>query len=1196
MRQIEEYISPLIEGQFPAFYRDEGQMFIAFVKAYYEWAESNLQLLTFEDSTDFNKGDTITQGSQTGKILAVYDSSFLIQLDQFDVFKCNTLCNDLTICTSSSGGSSYISTAKSFNHEYLSRKLVDIRDIDTTIDKFIVSFKNKYLPDIQFNTASNKRLFIKNSLDFYRSKGTERAVDLFFKLIYAIEADVYYPGDDIFKLSDNEYVDVQYLEVPDNENNVQFVGQTIIGADSRATAFVERLVRKRKGSRYIELMYLSNVIGNFQTSEQISTTSLTTNYMSKIIGSVSSAEVVASVPGHQVGDSLSVVDGNGIRAKLRVSEVEDVTGLVQFEVLKDGWGYSSSAEVLGSDKIIRFNNITVENENWFYDNFAFRQFETIQQDLISFTANTDNLVEFAANGTFVPASNDVVTAVNDTNDDIFFGTVVDVDSQTFTVEYRQIDWSDTTAIESITELTVDTLDANGDIVSTNNATVNSSIIVTSDVIASGQTVISYDGSNTEFEGTVVSSNTTSGVVVVNYSASTYANDSIITSITELKNSGNTDTMNVASVSFVNATANVIAISNTSTFNYSYTGDTQLNRFDVLYQKNDRGSEYANAVVTLATANAEQGVYLVDVDRISGAFRSNRPFYRKSDNAEYTLNQISNTSVGVIDAVNSFYPTANTYGQQSGSYSNTDIFSFVTKANFTVSSLQNTQEYYNFYADDAISSANLNQVINSTSYGLSANASIGFDGVISDALSFSNVDIGSLNVILTTNPGVGYLAEPFYTVYDPKSKHLERYDYQIIYSDLEKNFKVGEIIEASNTVSSGASAVITKHDRPNRTIYATRITLPTASFPTIEEVANTALSDITDFTVGEEFTGLDTNITATISYVNEIRRDDRTGLNADISSQTFSGNGYISSVSVIDSGFGYQEGERINAQLDKTPSKISQFDLNLGRQGVAPGYFTSRKGFLSSDKRLHDNDFYQEYSYQVLTSLPFETYKKTLVDVLHVAGTKPFGKYVGTTVVNLGIDITTEVSDFEIGKIDRFDNESTIYPFRVVPTFRPPVFDLSGEIFEPVVRHTLHPSTFTEEQTFYGARQYTLLEPTTLASSESFFTLDVRPTLRPESVTDGDNFFTPVVNQLLHPESINNTQVFETSTVRHTLRPSTETNTSTFETATLDEGFVRPGLLGSGNQFFTTNIIGGTLYAPQDYTTPELRGYVSEDAT
>ena len=35
-----EYISTFIEQQFPAFYREEGPQFIAFVKAYYEWMES----------------------------------------------------------------------------------------------------------------------------------------------------------------------------------------------------------------------------------------------------------------------------------------------------------------------------------------------------------------------------------------------------------------------------------------------------------------------------------------------------------------------------------------------------------------------------------------------------------------------------------------------------------------------------------------------------------------------------------------------------------------------------------------------------------------------------------------------------------------------------------------------------------------------------------------------------------------------------------------------------------------------------------------------------------------------------------------------------------------------------------------------------------------------------------------------------
>jgi len=35
-----EYISTFIEQQFPAFYREEGPKFIEFVKAYYEWMES----------------------------------------------------------------------------------------------------------------------------------------------------------------------------------------------------------------------------------------------------------------------------------------------------------------------------------------------------------------------------------------------------------------------------------------------------------------------------------------------------------------------------------------------------------------------------------------------------------------------------------------------------------------------------------------------------------------------------------------------------------------------------------------------------------------------------------------------------------------------------------------------------------------------------------------------------------------------------------------------------------------------------------------------------------------------------------------------------------------------------------------------------------------------------------------------------
>ena len=38
-----EFISTFISQQFPAFYKEEGDKFIQFVKAYYEWLEQNGQ-------------------------------------------------------------------------------------------------------------------------------------------------------------------------------------------------------------------------------------------------------------------------------------------------------------------------------------------------------------------------------------------------------------------------------------------------------------------------------------------------------------------------------------------------------------------------------------------------------------------------------------------------------------------------------------------------------------------------------------------------------------------------------------------------------------------------------------------------------------------------------------------------------------------------------------------------------------------------------------------------------------------------------------------------------------------------------------------------------------------------------------------------------------------------------------------------
>ena len=39
LSDFEDFISPLIESQFPNVYKEDGPVFVAFVKAYYEYLE-----------------------------------------------------------------------------------------------------------------------------------------------------------------------------------------------------------------------------------------------------------------------------------------------------------------------------------------------------------------------------------------------------------------------------------------------------------------------------------------------------------------------------------------------------------------------------------------------------------------------------------------------------------------------------------------------------------------------------------------------------------------------------------------------------------------------------------------------------------------------------------------------------------------------------------------------------------------------------------------------------------------------------------------------------------------------------------------------------------------------------------------------------------------------------------------------------
>lgn len=339
MKKIESLISPFVENQFPSFYKEEGEQFIAFVKAYYEWMESANNVL------------------------------------------------------------------------YQARKLPDYRDIDTTIDEFLVQFKEKYLKNIQFDTATNKELLVKNSLDLYRSKGTERSIDLFFKLVYGTPAEVYYPGENILRVSDGIWERPEYLEVTHSRYNVDYVGKQIVGSLSGAKGFVEKFIRRKTNAGYVDLLYISGREGNFYNGELIGLNVNNTPVYdrakrAKLIGSVRRVVIQDRGRGFRVGDIVSFNGtSNGSGGLARVVSVGEATGIVDFIFIDGGYGYTVDSESIISEKVISLENVVANTNGDQY----FRLFEQLIEPIVntSFTSASANLVigdsvfRYAANGQLV---------------------------------------------------------------------------------------------------------------------------------------------------------------------------------------------------------------------------------------------------------------------------------------------------------------------------------------------------------------------------------------------------------------------------------------------------------------------------------------------------------------------------------------------------------------------------------------------------------------------------------------------------------------------------------------------------------------------------------------------------------------------------------------------------------------------------
>lgn len=789
------------------------------------------------------------------------------------------------------------------NPVYESRTLLNYRDVDETVDEFLIHFKKKFLADIQFETTTNKRLFIKNALDFYRSKGTERSVELLFKLVYGEDPEVYFPSQDIFRLSDNEWVKPTYLEVSSSPYNLLFINEQITGVTSGATAFVESYVRKRVGSKYIDVLFISVPTGDFETGEIIRLSSgRVVADLPVVVGSTSSIDIIGGSLGFSVGDIVSFESNTGLQGKARVSEVSDITGVVDFNLEDSGFGY-----FIDSDVVISSKNLGIQNAS----NTNFVLFETVTQPKA-------NVFMDDVTGTF--SINDVVN---------FY-------------------YSDDTpaGVGKVMEISQDQL-----YVSLVSGTIKSDLLTVN---------------------TAISTNT--------ISVKTATANALVTAIIDKT-----------------VTANVIG------YNTNTIGVTQITSSYPFVSLDGNYIEFSNSGIVANVSSVSTG---------SGA--------------SFKIANLTNRET---------------------------LWYFPDRL-----SDKNTDNVF-FYDVDLANNA----------FGLPKNPAANISTILYDALDIKIGDIGGIAGITAENPGSDYNVDPFVVVIEPTIYGFDKRDYII---DLTVTSGPGFIVgERVTQVSSLANSVILEVENSGQPQYgelvyqsngtanvATGIVrsfsiaantgtvsldfvdgafvvdypitfwsgdtadvtaidesqVQTTAYGIVKEVVDSTTIKVKRISFNDSFNtdggsiiGSSTATHATINFVSPDEQDPAIGINGVVSANVQAGAGAIKSLQVIDSGFGYRQDEVISA-VSEDGSRVVSIKLNLNRQGVGEGYYNSSKSFVSADKYIQDGEYYQEYSYEVLSRLPFSKYADVLKKALHVAGTKAFGSVVMSSVNPVDIVSTSEI--------------------------------------------------------------------------------------------------------------------------------------------------------------------------------------------
>lgn len=934
-------ISNLIKNQFPSFYQEDGPNFIAFVEAYYEWME------------------------QTGNVIGD------------------------------------------------SRNLLSYRDVDTTLPEFLNHFTAKYLYGIPDKIKFDKRFLIKHVLDIYRAKGTIRGYKLLFKLLYDEDVQIYLPSRDIFTTSDGQWYQPQYLEVNTKDVTGSYVGQLVRGTTSGAEAVIDQFIQQPVGNMVKNILYLTDIQGQFVRGEKLVPQEVITtpNIMANaptVVGSFTGLDIINGGQNFVVGDTLIITNGSGIEGEALITKTANGTGTLAFSILSGGNLYSMDADSIISRNVLGPNNTVVPrlstNATPTGQGGSFNIGSLVNVQTITY--NEDVILD-TANNVWSAGIQNITVVTQGTG---YTNTIANTITSTPLIFTNRWHLSDFNIIKTGLGY------SNGDTVIVTGGTKQANGVVQTDGVGSLLAVDILNPGQWDTNGTAT--------VTVTSATGNGANIAAILANTGSGVAGYIVTDNSTKVAQARVSAPgsgyivppIVTVGNTSGTGATFSAN-------VFYTYNANNVNFPNAKTPIDlyfTYSTKQFGTIASLTNIStGNNYSTNPDVTVIDNMLSKPRPgnvyFSNTSIGITGIGTKF----------ASEFHVGDVIMLQLTNNVDA----NANSFYDYRIIRSIANDTFMQVDDNPIYTANGNLYSAYvtksgsgykntdtisvtGGSGSGAnLSFTTDSGGSIITLSMRNPGSGYLTAPTISITSNTGSGATFYStvttsaYYLAVSPILANFLPkydipGFTTFAENDVPGDNADINATPVFGTGIIKEIRVKNSGIGYQDGEYVNLATYGALTDFTVVSGGSGYANGQSLVFSGGSPVTT-------AQAKIETYS-NGSISGVSVQYYGSGYKfvpdirvistkgTGGVITCNIGGLNTKYNlSGNIKLGGVGSLKGQWTGTKSFLSSNKYLQDSYYYQPFSYEIQSSIPFGDYEKLVKKIYHVLGTEMFGRLIKT---------------------------------------------------------------------------------------------------------------------------------------------------------------------------------------------------------